>query len=168
MAEHGVAALPHVPSGERVRTGPADPSGAWDQDHPPSTATTTQESGLRENRTSRLSERTEEGRKPDLLRLYTCEAGEQSGTSRGGAGGGKQWDQEECETAKHGPDAEPGSRVTGAGSHTWSCHQGQEGEAHSAPAPHHGRRPAAGLLQSEEARGSRCRRRDMGGLRGRP
>src|SRR3954467_587259 len=70
MAEHGVAALSHVPSGERVRTGAADPSGAWDQDHPPSTATTTQESGLRENRTSRLSERTEEGRKPDLLRLY--------------------------------------------------------------------------------------------------
>src|SRR5215210_3777708 len=71
MAEHGVAALSHVPSGERVRTGPADPSGAWDQDHPPSTATITQESGLRENRTSRLSERTEEGRKPDLLRLYS-------------------------------------------------------------------------------------------------
>src|SRR3954465_4345307 len=71
MAELGVAALSHVPSGERVRTGSADPSGAWDQDHPPSTATTTQESGLRENRTSRLSERTEEGRKPDLLRLYT-------------------------------------------------------------------------------------------------
>src|SRR3954453_23754743 len=70
MAEHGVAALSHVPSGERVRTGPADPSGAWDQDHPPSTETTTQESGLRENRTSRLSERTEEGRQPDLLRLY--------------------------------------------------------------------------------------------------
>src|SRR4051794_19521883 len=70
MAEHGVAALSHVPSGERVRIGPADPSGAWDQDHPPSTATTTQESGLRENRTSRLSERTEEGRQPDLLRLY--------------------------------------------------------------------------------------------------
>src|SRR4051812_12232459 len=39
--------------------------------HLPSTETTTQESGLRENRTSRLSERTEEGRKPDLLRLYT-------------------------------------------------------------------------------------------------
>src|SRR3954468_8212589 len=70
MAELGVAALSHVPSGERVRTGSADPSGAWDQDHPPSTATTTQESGLRENRTSRSSERTEEGRKPDLLRLY--------------------------------------------------------------------------------------------------
>src|SRR3954452_21566353 len=70
MAEHGVAALSHPPSGERVRTGPADPSGAWDQDHPPSTETTTQESGLRENRTSRLSERPEEGRKPALLRLY--------------------------------------------------------------------------------------------------
>src|SRR4051794_17698588 len=39
--------------------------------HPPSTETITQESGLRENRTSRLSERTEEGRKPDLLRLYS-------------------------------------------------------------------------------------------------
>src|SRR4051794_13093124 len=65
----------------------------------------------------------------------TCEAGEQSGTSRGGAGGGKQWDQEECETAKHGPNAESGSRVTGAGSHTWSCHQGQGGEAHSAHHP---------------------------------
>src|SRR3954467_4912964 len=73
MAEHGVAALSHPPSGERVRPGPADPCGAWDQDHPPSTATTTQESGLRENRTSRLSERTEEGRKPDLLRLYQVE-----------------------------------------------------------------------------------------------
>src|SRR3954468_5068894 len=53
-----------------------DPHGArrrWgieNQDHPPSTETITQESGLRENRTSRLSERTEEGRQPDLLRLY--------------------------------------------------------------------------------------------------
>src|SRR4051795_6824191 len=85
MAELGVAALSHVPSGERVRTGSADPSGAWDQDHPPSTATTTQESGLRENRTSRLSERTEEGRKPDLLRLYTPRAGKPS--TRGRAAG---------------------------------------------------------------------------------
>src|SRR3954470_8461971 len=53
-----------------------DPHGArrrWgieNQDHPPSRETITQESGLRENRTSRLSERTEEGRQPDLLRLY--------------------------------------------------------------------------------------------------
>lgn len=44
----------------------------------PSTETITQESGLRENRTSRLSERTEEGRKPDLLRLYTGDGGEPS------------------------------------------------------------------------------------------
>src|SRR5205807_10533169 len=36
-------------------------------------------------------------------------------------------------------------------------------EAHSAPAPHHGRRPAESVLQTEEARRSRCRRRDMGG-----
>src|SRR3954452_4480960 len=61
MAEHGVAALSDVPSGERVRTVSSDPSGAWDRDRPPSTATPTQESGLRKNRTSRLSERTEEG-----------------------------------------------------------------------------------------------------------
>src|SRR6266480_4128578 len=44
----------------------------------------------------------------------TCEASEQSGT-RGGAGGGKQWDREECRTATRGPDAEPGGGVTGAG-----------------------------------------------------
>src|SRR3954471_4491577 len=89
MAEHGVAALSHPPSGERVRTGPADPSGAWDQDHPPSTETTTQESGLRENRTSRLSERTEEGRKPDLLRLYSADRRHRPG-GRGGPGTGRR------------------------------------------------------------------------------
>src|SRR4051794_28219148 len=94
MAEHGVAALSHRSSGERVRTGPTDPSGAWNQDHPPSTETTTQESGLRENRTSRLSERTEEGRKPDLLRLYSNKppneartGAEEAGEPRAGAKG---------------------------------------------------------------------------------
>src|SRR3954463_6286764 len=76
MAEHGVAALSHPPSGERVRTGSADPSGAWDQDHPPSTATTTQESGLRGNPTSRFSEGTEEGGKTGPPRLYRwCDHG---------------------------------------------------------------------------------------------
>src|SRR3954464_3947603 len=109
-------------------------------------------------------ERDEEVRLADS----TCEAGEQSGTSRGGVGGGKQRDKEECGTAKHGPNAEPGSRVTGAGTHTRSCQQGQEGEAHSAPAPHHGRHSAECLLQSEEARGPRCRWRDRGERRGRP
>src|SRR3954454_4733145 len=44
--------------------------------HPPSTETITQESGWRKTRTSRLSERTEEGRQPDLLRLYTQERGQ--------------------------------------------------------------------------------------------
>ena len=48
----------------------------------------------------------------------TEEAGEQNGLARGGAGGGKQRDREECGTAKHEPDTEPGSRVTGAGPHT--------------------------------------------------
>src|SRR3954451_3327125 len=64
-----------------------DPHGArkrWgieNQDHPPSRETITQESGLRENRTSRLSERTEEGRQPDLLRLYTQTPGVMAGTA---------------------------------------------------------------------------------------
>src|SRR5215211_4791632 len=118
MAEHGVAALPHVPSGERVRTGPADPSGAWDQDHPPSTATITQESGLRENRTSRLSERTEEGRKPDLLRLYSCEAGEQRRATVCGVGGAKGGGRGERGPGPHAPGSGPGKRVTGAGPRT--------------------------------------------------
>src|SRR5215472_8443078 len=43
------------------------------------------------------------------------EAGEQGGAIRRGAGGAKGWDQGECEPAAHGPDAEPGTRVTGAG-----------------------------------------------------
>ena len=42
----------------------------------------------------------------------TCEAGEQGGTIRCGVGGGKQREQEECGTAKHCPDSEPGGRVT--------------------------------------------------------
>src|SRR4051812_13363845 len=168
MAEYGVAALSHVPSGERVRTGSADPSGAWDQDHPPSTATTTQESGLRENRTSRLSERTEEGRKPDLLRLYIGEVDEQRGACCGGADGGKGRDQGECGCAKHGPDPEPGSRVPGAGPHTRSCQQEQDGEADGASAPHHHRRAAGCVPRSEEACGPRRRCRGMGGVRGGP
>src|SRR5262245_49679872 len=42
------------------------------------------------------------------------EAGEQGGFGRGGACGAKGRGQGECGTAKHGPDSEPGSRVTGA------------------------------------------------------
>jgi hypothetical protein len=40
-----------------------------------------------------------------------CEAGEQCGAVRSGAGGAKGWDQGECEPAPQGPDAEPGNRV---------------------------------------------------------
>ena len=36
----------------------------------------------------------------------------------GGASGAKGGDQGECGPAKHVPDAEPGKRVTGSGTHT--------------------------------------------------
>ena len=78
----------------------------------------TQESGLRENCTSRLSERAEAGRTLHLSRLYSFEAGEQRGAIRRGVGGAKDGDQGECGPAKHALDSEPGSRVTGAGPHT--------------------------------------------------
>src|ERR1019366_9328622 len=48
------------------------------------------------------------------------EANEQSGLGRCGVRGAKGQGQGECGTAKHGPDAEPGSRVTGAGPYTRS------------------------------------------------
>src|SRR6516162_682827 len=54
------------------------------------------------------------------LRHSSCEAGEQSGAIRCGAGGAKGGDQGKCEPAKRVPDAEPGERVTGAGAHTAS------------------------------------------------
>src|ERR1700730_6448672 len=76
----------------------------------------------------------------------TCEAGEQSGAVRRGVGGGRRRDQEECGTAKHGPDTESGSRDTSAGPHTRSRNQEQEGEADSALASRQHRRSAVGLL----------------------
>src|SRR5215469_18120715 len=87
----------------------------------------------------------------------TEEVGEQGGARRGGADGGKRWDQEECGTAKHGPDTEPGSRVTSAGPHTRGRYQEQEGTPHGAPASCRHRLPAVGLLQFEEARSARRR-----------
>jgi hypothetical protein len=62
------------------------------------------------------------------------EASEQSGLGRCGARGAKGRGQGECGAAKHGPDAEPGSRVTRAGPHTRSRHQEQTGQADGAPA----------------------------------
>src|SRR5271155_3178362 len=52
------------------------------------------------------------------LRHSSCEADEQSGAIRCGAGGAKGGGCGECEPAKHGPDTAPGNRVTGAGAHT--------------------------------------------------
>src|SRR5215831_11635669 len=66
----------------------------------------------------------DDGRREEVgLIDSTCEAGEQSGAIRCGAGGGRRWDQEECGTAKHGPDTESASRDTGAGPHTRSFNQ---------------------------------------------
>jgi hypothetical protein len=48
------------------------------------------------------------------------EADEQSGPDRSGAGGAKGGGQGEREPAKHGPDTEPGARVTSAGARTAS------------------------------------------------
>src|SRR3954452_14598753 len=168
MAELGVAAPSHVPSGERVRTGSADPSGAWDQDHPPSRETITQESGLREKRRSRLSERTEEGRKPDLLRLYSGEAGEQRRATVRGVGGAKGGGQGERGSGPHAPGSGPGKRVTGAGPRTARCTAKKEGTVHRAPPPCHPRPAPDGLLRPQAAGRPRRRRADMAGLRSRP
>jgi hypothetical protein len=46
-----------------------------------------------------------------------------NGAAREGVSGAKGRDQRECGPAKHGPDAEPGSRVTCAGPHTRSLNQ---------------------------------------------
>src|SRR4029077_12374473 len=62
----------------------------------------------------------------------------------------KGWGRGECGLAKHGPDTEPGSRVTGAGPHTRSRHQGQTGQADGAPASHQHRRPADWALPNAE------------------
>src|SRR5438128_1586854 len=57
----------------------------------------TQESGLWENCTSRLSERAEAGRTLHLSRLYSWEADEQSRATGRGAGGAKGGGEGECE-----------------------------------------------------------------------
>ena len=52
------------------------------------------------------------------LRRSSCEADEQGGAIRCGAGGAKGGDRGECGPAKHAPGAVPGTRGTGAGLHT--------------------------------------------------
>src|SRR6266699_4684837 len=90
------------------------------------------------------------------LRHSSCESGEQSGgTGRGairgtdhrcGAGGAKGGDQGECGPAKHVPGAEPGKRVTSAGTHTESRNGEEEGEVHLALPPHQHRTARSGVL----------------------
>src|SRR5580700_787877 len=48
----------------------------------------------------------------------SCEADEQGRATGCGVGGAKGGGRGECESAKHGPGAAPGNRVTGAGAHT--------------------------------------------------
>src|SRR3954471_2611496 len=104
--------------------------------------------------------------RPGGVRLVhsTRETGEQGGAARGGAGGGKGWDREECGHAKQGPGAEPGSLVPGAGTHTRSSSKEPTGKADDAPAPCHAgspRRRVPPLAQGRGPGGGWC---DLGGL----
>ena len=59
-----------------------------------------------------------------------------AGSERSGAGGAKGGDQGKCGPAQHVPGAEPGKRVTGAGTHTESRKGKEEGEVHRALPSH--------------------------------
>src|ERR1700730_1611471 len=111
-------------------------------------------------------------------RHSSCEARERSGdpccgairggASHSGAGGAKGGDQGKCGPAKHVPGAEPGKRVTRAGSHTESRKGKEEGEAHRA-LPSYQYRPARrGVLRAQGECRAGCRSADVEGLRGRP
>src|SRR5258708_38335772 len=82
------------------------------------------------------------------LRHSSWEADEQGGAIRCGAGGAKGGGRGECEPAKHGPGAEPGNRVTGAGAHTASSKAKEEGEVHRAPPPHQHRSARRGVFRT--------------------
>ena len=84
------------------------------------------------------------------------EASEQSSISCCGACGTKGRGQGECGPANHGPDAEPGSRVTSVGSHTGSRHQEQKREADGASASHRHKYVARKLPRFEEVCGTGC------------
>ena len=70
------------------------------------------------------------GREESELCHSSCEADEQSGPDRGGAGGAKGGDQGERAPAKHVPDTGTGARGTGAGARTASRKATEEGEVH--------------------------------------
>src|SRR6476619_3838386 len=82
------------------------------------------------------------------LRHSSWEADEQGGAIRCGAGGAKGGGQGKCGPAKHGPGAEPGNRVTGAGAHTASSKAKEEGEVHRAPPPHQHRSARRGVFRT--------------------
>ena len=91
-----------------------------------------------------------------------------AGRTGGGAGGAKGGDRGERGPAKHAPDTEPGTRVTGAGPRTASRKAKEEGEVHRAPPPPQRRSAPRGVLRAQ----ARCRprrgRADVADLRGRP
>src|SRR5215510_1372642 len=120
MAKHGVATISTSTAGARIRTCAADLSRARHQSVFDAAMAPAQESGLRENCTSRLSERAEAEHKLHLSRLYSYEAGEQSerahcgGIYRGkrsGVGRAKGGGQGECAPAKHAPARRISSRL---------------------------------------------------------
>src|SRR5882724_6301663 len=101
-------------------------------------------------------------------RRSSCEADEQGGAIRCGAGGAKGGGRGECGSAQHGPGTEPGNRVTGAGTRTASSKAREEGEVHNAPPPHQHGSPRTSVSRSQRGRGSGSGRAEVAGLRGRP
>ena len=97
------------------------------------------------------------------LRHSSCEADEQGGAIRRGAGGAKGGDQGECGPAKHGPDTATGNRVTGAGAHTASSKAKEEGTVHRAAPPCQRRSAPSGVLRDQEGRRAGCRWPDSAG-----
>src|SRR5713101_8605852 len=99
------------------------------------------------------------------LRHSSWEADEQGGAIRCGAGGAKGGGQGECGPAKHAPGAEPGKRVTGAGTHTASSKAREESrEVHRAPAPCQYRFTREGVLRPQGGRRTGSGWADMEGL----
>src|SRR5207237_7054226 len=84
----------------------------------------------------------------------------------GGAGGAKGGGRGKRGPAKHAPDADPGSRVTGAGTRTSSRKGKEEGTVHCVAPPHRSRSATAVVLRAQAQRGSRRGRHDVAGLRG--
>ena len=97
----------------------------------------------------------------------TAEAAEQTRATGRGDRGGKGRGQGNRRAAKHGPDSEPGNRVTGAGLRTRSSKAEQERTVHLGDAPRDAGVAGLGLPSAQGKGGSRRRRGDVGGVRGR-